>query len=442
MSELWADFFLLQDPNLRWVLAGTILLGLSAGALGCFAVLRERALVGDAVAHAVLPGVCLAFIVTGDKDPLALLIGSVIFGWISLLVMDFVIRNSKISADTSIGMVLSVFFGLGVVLLTWIQNSGNPNQSGLDAFLFGNAASMLPEDVMLFGFVCVMVIVAIILLYKELKLVSFDPDYAKVIGYPVRRMEMVMATLLVVTITAGLQAVGVVLMASMLIIPAAAARYWTDSLVVMLFIAAGVGAVAAISGTFVSYTAPAMPTGPWMVVSAAVLFGLSFFFAPARGEFQKWRRSGRQQQKVTGENILKTLYKLEERDGLSARSRTRREILKKRQMEPGSLKQGLKRLEKQGMVQHLAGKPAGYLLTAAGREEAERIVRIHRLWELYLTEKLQLPGDHVHDPAESMEHVITPELEQQLMLILNNPVEDPHKKQIPKPVSRSGRRTP
>lgn len=442
MDGLWADFFLLQDPNLRWVLAGTVLLGLSAGALGCFAVLRERALVGDAVAHAVLPGVCLAFIVTGDKDPLALLIGSVFFGWISLLVMDFVIRNSKISADTSIGMVLSVFFGLGVVMLTWIQNSGNPNQSGLDAFLFGNAASMLPEDVMLFGMVCILVLLAIIFLYKELKLVSFDPGFAKAIGYPIRRMELLMAILLVVTITAGLQAVGVVLMASMLIIPAAAARYWTDSLVWMLLIAAGVGAVSAISGTFVSYTAPAMPTGPWMVVAAATLFAFSFFFAPTRGEFQKWRHRRQQQQKVRGENILKTLYKLEERDGLASRSRTQREILKKRQMEPRRLSAGLRELGKLGLVQHLEGQPAGYLLTPKGREEAQRIVRIHRLWEVYLTEKLQLPGDHVHDPAESMEHVITPELEEQLMRILNNPAEDPHKKRIPQPNRRSGRMEP
>ncbi|AXJ00212.1 manganese/zinc/iron transport system permease protein [Cyclonatronum proteinivorum] len=438
MSEVWADFFLLQDPNLRWVLAGTVLLGLSAGALGCFTVLRERALVGDAVAHAVLPGVCMAFIITGDKDPLALLAGSVVFGWISLMVMDFVIRNSKISSDTSIGMVLSVFFGLGVMLLTWIQNSGNPNQSGLDAFLFGNAASMLPEDVMLFGMVSVMVLVAIVLLYKEFKLISFDTDYATVIGMPVKRMEVVMASLLVVTITAGLQAVGVVLMASMLIIPAAAARYWTDSLSAMLYIAAGVGAISAVSGTFVSYTAPSMPTGPWMVVSAAVLFALSFFFAPARGELQKRRRARKQREKVTGENILKTLYKMEERDGQTFRSRTRNEILKKRQMEPLSLKAGLRQLESRGLVQHLQGQPSGYLLTTAGREEARRVVRIHRLWELYLTEKLQLPGDHVHDPAESMEHVITPELEEQLMKILNNPEQDPHNKQIPRRSNSAG----
>lgn len=431
MSELFTDFFLLQDPIVRWVLAGTILLGLSAGALGCFAVLRERALVGDAVAHAVLPGVCLAFIFTGDKDPLALLVGSVIFGWISLVVMDFIIRNSKISADTSIGMVLSVFFGLGVVLLTYIQSSGNVNQSGLDAFLFGNAASMLPEDVMLFGFVSLMVLIVIIAMYKELKLVSFDPSYAKVIGYPLKRMEFLIATLLVVTITAGLQAVGVVLMASMLIIPAAAARYWTDSLRVMLVVAALVGGFSAISGSFVSYTAPSMPTGPWMVVSAAFVFTLSFFFAPARGETRKWLKRLNQKQKVRRENILKTIYALNEADGKEEKVRTLQEILKRRRMEKKTLKRGLGELEKSGMVEHYRGRPDGYVLTKAGRVEARRIVRLHRLWELYLTEKLEIAGDHVHDDAESMEHVITPEIEAQLLKLLENPESDPHDEKIP-----------
>lgn len=432
MSELFTDFFLLQDPNVRWVLAGTILLGLSAGALGCFAVLRERALVGDAVAHAVLPGVCLAFIITGDKDPLMLLIGSVVFGWISLIVMDYIVRNSKISSDTSIGMVLSVFFGLGVVMLTYIQSSGNVNQSGLDAFLFGNAASMLPEDVMLFGFVSLMVLVVIILMFKELKLVSFDPAYAKVIGYPLKRMEFLIATLLVVTITAGLQAVGVVLMASMLIIPAAAARYWTDSLRVMLVVAAIVGGVSAISGSFASYAAPSMPTGPLMVVSAAFLFTLSFFFAPARGETRKWLKRRGQKEKVKRENILKTLYNLEESDGNETKVRTLQEILKRRRMVKKMLKSGLASLDKTGLVEHFTGRPDGYVLTDAGRNEAKRIVRLHRLWELYLTEKLEIAGDHVHDDAESMEHVITPEIEAELLRILKNPDADPHDKKIPK----------
>lgn len=431
MSDLFLEFFSLQDPNVRWVLTGTILLGLSAGALGCFAILRQRALVGDAVAHAILPGVCLAFLFAGDKDPLYLLVGAVIFGWISIIVMDYVIRNSKISADTSIGMVLSVFFGLGVVLLTYIQSTGNVNQSGLDAFLFGNAASMLPEDVTVFGLVSFLVLIAIVLLFKELKLVSFDPNFAKSIGYPMKRMEFLIGTLLVVTITAGLQAVGVVLMASMLIIPAAAARYWTDSLLIMLIIAAMVGAMAAISGSFISYSAPAMPTGPWMVVSAAFVFVLSFLFAPKRGELGRWFELRMNRKQVNYENILKTLYHLEESDGLQERSRTLQDILKKRRMYKSDLRRGLKKLCDLNYVSRFSGKPEGFQLTPDGRKEAKRIVRVHRLWELYLTEQLEIAGDHVHDDAESMEHVITPELEAQLAAKLGEPGLDPHASKIP-----------
>lgn len=433
MSEMLAEILFLQNPTLRWVLAGTILLGFSAGTLGCFAILRNRALVGDAVAHAILPGVCIAFIIAGNKDPLILLMGSVISGWISIVVMDFIIRNSKISSDTSIGMVLSVFFGLGVVLLSWIQASGNVNQSGLDAFLFGNAASMLPEDIQVFGFVSLLVLVAIFLFYKELKLVSFDPSYARVIGYPVKRIELLIGILLVLTITAGIQAVGVVLMASMLIIPAAAARYWTDSLSIMLVIAAVVGAVSGISGSLISYTAPGMPTGPWMVVSAALIFALSFLLAPKRGEFQRWLQRRAYNQKVTMENVLKTLYHLEEGDKKLHRVRTLREIAKKRRIELREISKGLRLLIKKRWIEHHKGTPSGYLLTEEGREEARRIVRIHRLWELYLTERLEIAGDHVHDDAESMEHLITPEIEAQLASILGEPSFDPHLEEIPYP---------
>jgi manganese/zinc/iron transport system permease protein len=431
MNELFWDFFSMQDPNVRWVITGTVLLGLSAGALGCFAVLRRRALVGDAVAHAILPGVCLAFLVAGDKNPLYLLGGAVLFGWISIVVMDYVIAHSKISADASIGMVLSVFFGLGVVMLTYIQSTGNVNQSGLNAFLFGNAASMLRGDVMVFGLVSFLVLIAIVLLYKELKLITFDPSYARVIGYPMKRMEFLIGTLLVVTITAGLQAVGVVLMASMLIIPAAAARYWTDALWVMLLIAALVGAFSGISGSFISYTAPGMPTGPWMVVSAALLFTFSYLLAPKRGEIRRWIEFRRYRHKVNYENVLKTLYHLEEADEFTNRSRTIQDLQKKRRMKLSDLKRGLKSLIDKGYVVHFPGKPDGYQLMEPGRREAKRIVRVHRLWELYLTEQLELAGDHVHDDAESMEHVITPEIEAELAKKLGEPKLDPHASRIP-----------
>jgi manganese/zinc/iron transport system permease protein len=431
MNDLFGILSYLDDPNARFVFTGTFLLGISAGVLGCFAILRRRALVGDAVAHAVLPGVCLAFIVVGDKDPFALLVGSMIFGWISMIVMDAIVRHTKLSTDASIGMVLSVFFGLGVVLLTYIQGTGNVNQSGLDAFLFGNAASLVPRDVMVFGSLSVLVLLVIALSWKELKLVSFDPGYGRAIGYPVKRLEFLIATLMVMTITVGLQAVGVVLMASMLIIPAAAGRYWTESLHIMVLVAGGVGAVSGVSGTVISGLAPAMPTGPWIVVSALFLFLVSFLFAPGRGEVVRQFKTFRNRRRVQDENVLKTIYLLEEEDGLPEKVRSLRDILKRRRMNIRPARASLGRLMSEGLLKEIPGRPAGYLLTGPGRERAMRLVRVHRLWELYLTRHVQIAGDHVHDDAESMEHLITPEIEEQLTQILGRPETDPHTKKIP-----------
>jgi len=429
--DLLFEFFSLQDPNIRYVLAGTILLGVSAGALGCFAILRRRALVGDAVAHAILPGVCLAFIIAGGKDPLMLILGAFVFGLLSMVTMDFITRNSRIAPDASIGMVLSVFFGLGVVLLTFIQTTGYVDQSGLDDFLFGQAAAMIGHDVLVFGGLSLLILIIIIIVFKELKLISFDPSYARSIGYPVKRMEFLLALLMVLTITAGIQAVGVVLMASMLIIPAAAARYWTDSLRVMLLIAAGVGAMSGVTGSFISYTAPAMPTGPWMVVSAALIFALSFLLAPGKGEIARHFQKVRLSHKVACENVLKTLYAMEEEDGRTDRVRPGSELRKRRHLARRKLKKVLSTLLRKKLITWFGGTPDGYLLTPAGRKEAKRLVRVHRLWEQYLSQHLQIAEDHVHDDAESMEHLITSEIEAELRKSLGSPPLDPHKSTIP-----------
>ncbi len=429
--DILFEFFSLQDPNIRYVLAGTILLGISAGALGCFAILRRRALVGDAVAHAILPGVCLAFIVAGGKDPFMLIAGAFVFGLLSMVTMDFITRNSRIAPDASIGMVLSVFFGLGVVLLTFIQSTGHIDQSGLDDFLFGQAASMIGDDVLVFGGLSLLILVIIVITFKELKLISFDPSFAQSIGYPVKRMEFLLALLMVMTITAGIQAVGVVLMASMLIIPAAAARYWTDSLRVMLLIAAGVGAFSGITGSFISYTAPAMPTGPWMVVSTAFIFFLSFLLAPGRGEIARYIQKKRLSYKVASENILKTLYAMEEEDGRTDRLRPLQELRKRRHLTKSRMKKVISTLLNKKLIAYYAGTPDGYVLTADGRREAKRLVRVHRLWEKYLNQHLQIAEDHVHDDAESMEHLITSEIEAELRKSLGSPELDPHLSKIP-----------
>ena len=237
------QFLSFSDPNVLFVVLGTMLLGASSAIVGCFSFLRKRALVGDAIAHSILPGVCLAFMVSGSKNPLYLIIGAFITGWLSLLLIDGITRTTKLKSDTAIGIILSVFFGVGILLLTSIQHSGNASQAGLDKFLFGKAASLTKDDVYVFGTIAAILILVVILFYKEFKLISFNPDYAKVIGLPVRFLEFMLATITVLAVAVGIQAVGVVLMAALLITPASGARFWTDKLGVMILIATFFGAI-------------------------------------------------------------------------------------------------------------------------------------------------------------------------------------------------------
>ncbi|RAU81983.1 metal ABC transporter permease [Pontibacter arcticus] len=427
MNE-FLEFFSFADANVRFVTIGSILLASSSAVVGCFSLLRKRALVGDAVAHAVLPGVCLAFILSGTKNPFILLLGAFITGWFSLVVIDFITARTRIKEDTAIGLVLSVFFGIGILLLTSIQHSGNAAQSGLDKFLFGKAASLVGEDLIVFSVVAVLLLVATIVFYKELMLLCFDQAYARTIGFPVRALELLLTTLTVFAVVVGIQAVGVVLMAAMLITPAAAARFWTEKLPVMLLIAAVMGAFSGLAGAFVSYTAPSMPTGPWIVLIISLIAILSFAFAPGRGWVSRIIRQRRNRSRILDENILKLLYQVGELKENFTDAQSITELMQRRHLPQNSILKGLKKLQCEGFV---SKQQNGWLLTEEGRIRGRRVVRLHRLWELYLTQYLELPSDHVHEDAETIEHIITPELEEKLMEELNYPALDPHQSKIP-----------
>ncbi|RDV13918.1 zinc ABC transporter permease [Pontibacter diazotrophicus] len=426
--EAFLEFFSFADANVRYVTIGSVLLAASSAVVGCFTYLRKRALVGDAVAHAVLPGVCLAFILSGTKNPFILLIGAFITGWLSLICIDFITSRSRIKEDTAIGLVLSVFFGIGILLLTAIQHSGNAAQSGLDKFLFGKAASLVGEDLIAFSVVAVVLLVSTIVFYKELTLLCFDQAYARTIGFPVRALELLLTTLTVFAVVVGIQAVGVVLMAAMLITPAAAARFWTDRLPVMLVLAALMGAFSGIAGAFVSYTAPAMPTGPWIVLIISMIAILSFALAPGKGWVARIIRQRRNRTLVLEENLLKLLYHLGEQKQAYTATHSLHDLLQRRAIPEKQAKAGLHKLRSQGYV---TKSREGWQLTTQGQRRGQRVVRLHRLWELYLTQYLHLASDHVHEDAETIEHIITPELEQKLMEELSFPVLDPHSSRIP-----------
>lgn len=297
MPNLWQlSASLWEDPNARWVLFGCLLLGLSSGVLGSFAYLRKQSLMGDALSHAALPGVCIAFMLTGSKSILFFLLGAAAAGIIATFGIGYITRHSRIKQDSALALTLSVFFGFGIVLLTQIQHSGAGNQSGLDKFLFGQAAAMVSGDVTTMAVISIMLVGLCALLFKEFKLLSFDPGFARGLGYPVAFLDQLLMFLIVVAVVVGIQAVGVVLMAALLITPAVAARYWTERLGVMVALAGLFGALSGLIGTIVSMAANNLPTGPLSVLAATAIFVVSVAFAPRRGLFARaWeRRSARQ----------------------------------------------------------------------------------------------------------------------------------------------------
>jgi manganese/zinc/iron transport system permease protein len=425
----WLEFFTFPSVNVVYVLVGCVILAASAGLIGCFAFLRKRSLIGDALAHAALPGVCMAFLLTGTKHPAIILIGAATSCWLGALAVDAIVHYTRCKEDSALGMVLSIFFGVGILMLTHIQKTGDAAQSGLDKFLFGQAASMVRSDLYVIvpvgGLMCLGVAVA----YKELKVISFDPEFAASIGLPRRTIEVALATLIVLGVAIGLQAVGVVLMAALLVTPAAAARYWTDRLYVMLTLSAAFGAVSGVLGAYVSYLNTRMPTGPWMVIAVTSIFGFSLIFAPRRGVLPRLINHHRHRIRTTRENILHTFYILGERAQQWDDFHSLGELLQYRSMPMKRLVRALTRLEAEGLLRETSQGLFG--LTAEGVHEAARITRIHRLWELYLTRKLELAPDHVHDDAEEIEHIITPELEARLTAALDHPEEDPHRRRIP-----------
>lgn len=271
------------DATLQNVLLGSLILGLTSGVLGCFAVLRRQSLIGDALAHAALPGICLMFIATGTRSSEWLLVGGLITGLIGTLIVIGISRWSIVKLETALGIVLSVFFGWGILLLTRIQHTEGAGQSGLDRFIFGQAATILPRDIRVMAILAGVSLTLVILFYKELKLVTFDPEFAASIGISPNLFGLFIAGLIVVAVMIGLQTVGVILMVSLLIAPAVAARQWTSNLRTMIVVAGTFGMASGALGALSSSLIERLPTGPMIVMVASVLVLLSLLVAPERG---------------------------------------------------------------------------------------------------------------------------------------------------------------
>ncbi|NBB83887.1 MAG: iron chelate uptake ABC transporter family permease subunit, partial [Alphaproteobacteria bacterium] len=258
---------LLGDYTVRTVALGAALLGLVSGVLGCFAVLRRQSLLGDTLSHAALPGICLGFLIAGTREIASILAGALVTGVLAALLMLLLTKRSRLKTDAGLGIALSVFFAVGIVLLTHIQGTGNAAQGGLDSFLFGQAAALLRSDLWVMGGIAVVALGLVAAFWKEFKLVSFDPGYARSLGLPVVALEVLLTAMIALAVVIGLQMVGVVLMAAMVIAPAVAARQWVGTLERMVVLAAGVGIVSGVVGAVASALARGLATGPLIVLA-------------------------------------------------------------------------------------------------------------------------------------------------------------------------------
>ncbi len=425
-----ARFFSLQDPSVRYALAGSVLLGLGCGLLGGFLVVRRMALVGDALSHAVLPGVALGFLWNMTKDPLAIFVGATIAGLLGTGLVSALTRTTRIKEDAALGLVLASFFAVGICLVTMIQRLPTGNKSGLDKFLFGQAAAIGPDDLTLMAIVTVAVTGLVIAFYKELLVTSFDPGFARSSGVPANWIHHGLMLLLAASIVIALQAVGVVLVSAMLITPAAAAYLLTDRLHRLLVLAAAFGVFAGVLGAFLSFLRPGLPTGPLMVLSASVVFAGAFLLGPRHGVVARmWRqRSGAA--RTRRENTLKAMFHVQESGGAHGDGVGLGEIALRRKETPVDA-----RRQGEELVRHGLATWDGEVLhfTPAGRRRAGEIVRNHRLWELYLTNSANIAADHVHEDAERIEHVLGENVVRDLERRLNYARVDPHGKVIPGP---------
>ncbi|GGB38071.1 manganese ABC transporter permease [Roseibium aquae] len=359
MQQFLEALFLQAGYNAALVAIGAALLGFAAGSSGTFLFLRKRALVSDAVAHATLPGIAIAFMVMvafgGDGRNLAgLLAGSALTAWAGLLIIEWIPRRTRLAEDAAIGAVLGVSFGIGVVLLTVVQTMSAGRQAGLESFLLGSTAGMLFQDAVIISIGGSLAVFCTWLMRRPMTLVAFDSTYAAAMGYNVRRIDLLMMGLVLAVTVIGLKLVGLILIVAMLIIPAVTARFWTERAQHVIWIAGGIGAASGYLGAVLSASAPGLPTGPIIVLMAAGFFVFSLFFAPVRGVLSSVIRHRRFQVRV------------HRRQGLLALAA----------QHPIREPYTLRLLAQEGLV-----RPDG-VPTDAGRAQAAKIARDERRWDI------------------------------------------------------------
>ncbi|MCC9603938.1 metal ABC transporter permease [Stieleria sp. JC731] len=419
----------MRDYNTRVVIFGVATLGGAAGLVGSFTLLRKRALMGDALAHASTPGIAIAFIVAtsmgGDgKSIPVLLSGATLTGLIGVAGILLIRNQTRLKEDAALGIVLSVFFGLGMALFGVIQQMETGHAAGLEGFIFGMTASMQAADARLIAMVSVIVIAGCMLLFKELQLLCFDEGFAGAQGYPVILLDIILMAMIVLVTIVGLQAVGLILIIALLVIPAAAARFWTETMSRMIACSVGLGVTGSVIGGLASAMFPGLPSGAMIVLVCSAFFFISMMLGTRRGVLVRLIRRQHLNHRIDRQHLLRAMYERIERDHLStdqvlSHRKTPVSVANLLSMRSWSMRR-LDRAIDRAVDDDLVRRSNGSCrLTGAGLAEAARLTRQHRLWEMYLITYAEVATANVDRDADAIEHVLAPEVIDQLEDLLD-----------------------
>lgn len=415
----------LQYQFMQRALVASVIVGVTCGLVGTFIMLRKMSLIGDALAHAVLPGVIIGFMIAG-KSQVALFIGAVTSGIITSLLIGFINRNSKIKEDTSIGVMFTGAFALGILLVSQLKNV----HIDLSSYLFGDILGVSNEDLILSSIIGIIVLLCIILFYKQLLVTSFDPTMAAVMGVSTALVHYFLMSLLSMTIVASLQSVGVILVVAMLITPAATAYLLTDRLHKMLIYSTIIGTLTALIGLLASYHLN-FASGASMVVFATIVFLFTLLFSPSQGIVIKYYRRKKQATSYLGQDILKFVFKTcynDDTGDIICDSILLENIYSNISASKNKIKSAINKLlnNKDILINN-----NNVSITEKGKDEAVKIIRSHRLWETYLVDEKIYDEDKIHDEAEEIEHILTDEILDEIEVKLGHPNFDPHGSTIP-----------
>lgn len=415
MLDLLQQF---QELYIQRALLASSMVGLMCGVLGCFIVLRNMALIGDALAHSVLPGVVVAFILVGH-NPLAFFIGSVVAGLATSVGITWIQHNARTKNDAAIGIVFTAMFAIGVIGISKIARRPGVHLD-LNDFLFGDVLGVANEDLYLTAAVLVYVLISVVVFYRYLFVATFQPVIAETMGISVKTIHYFLMLLLSFAVVASLKSVGLILVVAMLITPASTALLLSNRLHWVVFMSGIIGLVSAVLGLVIAIILDLTPA-PTMAVVATLIYLIAVFFAPEKGVIPRFLQKRKLQRKIQLEDILKQTFRLQQKGKLNPTN-----LLNNLGFGKAILDKHLKELKAKGLFskQKLA-------LTHEGKEEAKRLVRAHRLWETYLVNQLGLTEDQIHEAAEKYEHLLTDEILDEVDATLGFPMHDPHGSPIP-----------